>query len=308
MTLRKEKKGLGTPSPEKLRSPSGLVFFALAVLILGGCSSLPKDQEPVTENFEAALQVYKLGESQYNQGLYEASLGSFESALYQYGVLDDRAGVISSFLAMGQSAVALGDYSRALLCYKWALPMAEVLDSPLLIRDTANHLGNCYLAMEDRVTAEEWVRYGPVLEEDTEVMAEYYRLRGTIAKRAGDYGQALQHYDRALSMDSSFPESLHIGTDYYLRASAYSLMGDYQKAEESLLRALEKDRFYEFLPGIAADLWALGLVLEKDGREEEALLYFQRAYLAWKGQGNEEKAEELSLRAARLRGEPLITP
>ena len=87
-----------------------------------------------------------LGESQLNQGLYEPAMSNFEAARCCTAPLMSQDGVVRSFLAMGQTAVASGDYDRALLCYDWALPIAEDLDDALLVRDTANHLGNCYLA------------------------------------------------------------------------------------------------------------------------------------------------------------------
>jgi tetratricopeptide (TPR) repeat protein len=279
-----------------------LVMSFLAGVMGSSCSSLPNGSDPVTERFEAASQIFTLGESQFNQGLYGAARGSFESSLYQYGVLDEREGVIRSLLAMGQSSVALGDYSQAQKSYLWALSMAEDMNDPLFIRDTANHLGNYYLAMNDSEEAEKWALYGSLPDGRGETMAEYYRLVGTVAKRKGAYEESLELYRKALDIDSGLFESVHVGTNYYLIGSAYSLMGEYKKAESSLLQALEKDRYYEFLPGIAADLLALGLVLEKDGRADEALIFFDRAYLAWKGQGNEEKAEELSQKISK-RGE-----
>ncbi|MDC7219582.1 MAG: tetratricopeptide repeat protein [Spirochaetales bacterium] len=276
------------------------VFLGLA-LLFAGCSSLPGDAEAVTERFEAATGVYNLGESQFNQGLYEASRLSFESALFQYAVLDEREGVVKSYLAMGKSAAALGNHGEALKSFEEALPLAEDLEDNLLIRDTANHFANCYLAMDDLERAGIWSEYGPVNGDDSREMAEYYRLKGTLAKREGTYEEALTLYDRALKIDKGLKDSLQMGTNYYLKGSAYSLMGQYEMAESALLTALKEDRFYEILPGIAADLTALGLVLEKDGREEEALVYFHRAYLAWKGQGNEEKAAQLELKAAPFR-------
>ena len=113
---------------------------------------------------------------------------------------------------------------------------------------------------------------------------------------------------RPLIIDGALPDSNQIGTNYYLKGSAYSLMGRYEEAEKSLLAALEKDRFYELLPGIAADLLALGQVLERDGREEEALLYYNRAYLAWKGLGNEDKLANCPGKVANIRGEALHFP
>ena len=285
-----------------------VICSVIMILILSACSSLPKGVEPVTAKYEAAAQSYELGENQLHQGLYPAAIGNFEAALNQFAVLDERRGVIKAFLAIGRTAVTMGDYDRALRCYEWALPLAENLDDSVLLLDTANHLGNCYLALGDLDGAEEWSLYSSVPEESSEVQAEHYRLKGTISKRKGDYGKALEFYEKALIIDRDIPDSVQIGTNHYLMGSAYSLMEDYANAEISLLTALEKDRFYELLPGIAADLLALGLVMEHDGRTEDALLYYDRAFLAWKGLGNEDRMEELSRRVADIRGEPLIFP
>jgi tetratricopeptide (TPR) repeat protein len=184
--------------------------------------------------------------------------------------------------------------------------LAEDLKNPVLIRDSANHLGNYYLATGDLVQAEKWYTYTEKLpQEMSEVLSEYYRLGGTIAKREGNYEQALENYNRALETDNTLKEPTQIGINYYLQGSAYSLMGNYNMAVDSLLTALEKDRFYENLPGIAADLSALAQVMEKSDRLAEALIYYKRAYLAWKGLNREEKTEEIILKIEIIGGEKM---
>lgn len=283
-------------------------FFVIIILLFVSCSSLPEKMEPVTERYDAAQKTYALGESQYDQGLYESALVNLEAALYQFGALDAREGVIKASLAMGKSALAAGEVDKALACYDRSLPLAEDLENRVLIRDTVNHLANYYLALNDLDKAKEWNRYGgEPIEKTAEVTAEYYRIDGTLAKRQGRYEEALTFYEKALDIDKALGSS-QIGITYYLRGSAYSLMGDYSRAETSLNAALERDRYFELLPGIAADLTALGQVLEKAGRIDDARLSYGRAYLAWKGLENEKMTAEVAIKLANLRGELFVIP
>lgn len=281
-----------------------VLFFVIMTLPYFSCSSLPgkSESEPVTEKYKSAQQTYSLGETQLRQGLYKGAMDNFEAALYQFAALDERTGVIRALLAMGQCAAALENYDKARACFDWALPLAEDTEDPRLIRDVSNHYGNYYLGKDELDEAETWLVYGPAYEEPTAELAEFYRLSGTIEKRKGNYEEALSFYGKALDVDSHIPDSLQTGTDHYLSGSAYSLTGNYEKAEASLREALVLDRNFELLPGIASDLSALARVLEKAGRSSEALLYYRRAYLAWEGLDNTARVGELKTKLENIGG------
>ncbi|HAK44846.1 MAG TPA: hypothetical protein DCO79_02845, partial [Spirochaeta sp.] len=229
-----------------------------------------------------------------------------EAALYKFAALDARAEVVNAALSMGKSVLAVDDPERALNIYMTALSFAEDLDDPELIRETANHIANLFLASNDLDGAEEWLQYGNKIPEQSAIAAEYYRIMGTLQKRRGKLDESLLLYDKALAIDQQLPEASQIGINYYLKASAYSLKGDYASSEEALLKALEHDKFFELLPGIASDLQALGRVLEKQNRSSEAALYYARARLAWINIGNEKRAADLEAVILELGGASLI--
>lgn len=291
------------------------LFSVIISLALIGCSSLPKKTEPVTARLGEARKTFALGEQQYSEGLYQSAYANFDAALVLFGSLDERDDVIRSYLAMGRSLMALGEgeSESALSLYGWALSLAEDLGDSLLVRDAANHLGNYYLAYEDLAQVDHWFSYGDVIPDgESRIFSDYYRLGGTAAKRRGDYPGAIELYNKAIAIDEALEkrggDSDQLGTGYYLTGSAYSLMGDWDMAERSLLTALDKDRYYENLPGIAADLNALGKVLEKSGRPEEALFYYRRAYLAWIGLKREDKMSLLENHMGNMGEESFLIP
>jgi tetratricopeptide (TPR) repeat protein len=286
-----------------MRKPIGI--FVIFILMTG-CSSLPKDAEPVRDSYEAAEELYRLGMKQYDQGLYESAAKNLESALYKYAALDTRAELVNSALSMGKCVLALGETDRALKIYMTSLSFAGDLDEPEIVRDAANHIANLFLALNDLEATEEWLEYEDNIKDESAVTAEYYRIAGTLQKRRGKLDEALRFYDKALAIEQLLPDVSHIGINYYLRASAYSLKGDYTSSEEALLKALEYDKFFELLPGIASDLQALGTVLEKQNRISEAVLYYARARLSWVNLGRKQRAAELEAVILKLGGASLI--
>ena len=64
-------------------------------------------------------------------------------------------------------------------------------------------------------------------------------------------------------------------------AAAYSKNGEYTEAEKNAALALAADKKIENSPGIAQDLYALGLIANRRRDAAAAYDYFQRSYLVY---------------------------
>jgi tetratricopeptide (TPR) repeat protein len=66
-----------------------------------------------------------------------------------------------------------------------------------------------------------------------------------------------------------------------MMAAVHSKKGDFAEAGRNALLALEADKKIENSPGIAQDLYALGLIANRRGDPAAAYDYFQRSYLVF---------------------------
>ena len=100
---------------------------------------------------------------------------------------------------------------------------------------------------------------------------------GIVHQLRGDYGKALEHYERSrkigeeLGDDAGIASSLHqIGGIYYLR-------GDYEKALEYSERAKEISQKLGRRAGLSKSLQQIGIIHFSRGDYDKALEYFEQA-------------------------------
>ena len=79
-------------------------------------------------------------------------------------------------------------------------------------------------------------------------------------------------------------------------AALYNQEGNFPEAEKYLLAALEKDKAAENSPGIGKDLFAIGSVYQRQGQNEDALIYYSRALSVFNAFGNTEETEKTLFR------------
>jgi len=90
-------------------------------------------------------------------------------------------------------------------------------------------------------------------------------------------------------------DDLGIAADCYSLAVLYDSRESLDEALQMARRALAHDKDGENPPGIAQDLMLLGLLEKKNGRPEQSVDYFQRAFLAWQALGRKDKCQETQL-------------
>ncbi len=97
----------------------------------------------------------------------------------------------------------------------------------------------------------------------------------------GNYAKALEYFDKSLQINTANKLIESAAADYYMIASVYSLQARYEEAVKSAETALSLDKKIESSPGIAQDLYALGLIETRRKDLAAAYDYFQRAYLVF---------------------------
>jgi len=256
-------------------------FPAAALILLVSCSSAPKRSDTVITVKTEADQAAASGENYFRQGRYELALQFFTQALSAYTSVDDGEGIVRSYNAVGKSYTALGELDQAEGLFLRARERARGESSSLRF-DTAVNLGELYLAKGDAAAAQKaFLEAGAMVFPGRSPVqaAQLAHDQGTAEKNLGDSAKALEYFGLSLKTNLAGKYLAEAASDYYMIASVYSRDGKYDEALKSASLALSYDKQVESSPGIAKDLYALGLITAKKGDQASAYDYFQRSYL-----------------------------
>jgi tetratricopeptide (TPR) repeat protein len=255
--------------------------FVSVSLVIGSCSSAPKQSDTVQTVKIQADQEAASGEAYYRQGRYDLALQLFTQALSGYTSVDDGAGIIRSYNAIGKSYVVLGSLDLAENIFLRARERAQG-ESPSLLFDSSINLGELYLAKGDAQSARTTLLNAntmPFPGRRSAQTAMLYHDLGTAEKNLGNSPKALEYFQLSLKTNLSNKYIAEAASDYYMIASVYSRDGMYDEALKNASLALSLDKRVESSPGIAKDLYAMGLIAAKKGDQGSAFDYFQRSYL-----------------------------
>jgi tetratricopeptide (TPR) repeat protein len=105
---------------------------------------------------------------------------------------------------------------------------------------------------------------------------------GALCAEQGRYAEALEYYEKALNVREKIPSTplARIGSLLNNIANCHRRMGNYAKAHELLDRAIQllKLESQAGVSGLASAYGTRGLVLRDEGRDEEALEFFELSY------------------------------
>jgi tetratricopeptide (TPR) repeat protein len=151
----------------------------------------------------------------------------------------------------------------------------------LLKAETFNNLGELALYENEPERAMEFFERGiEVLSgrKDPSELAILLHNRGSVYKQRGEYEKAEEDILAALDMNKKQHLYQEMASNYYMLSSSASRQGDFARARKYGLKALELDKRTENSVGIAQDLIALGQIAEKEGRRDAAVVYYLRAH------------------------------
>jgi tetratricopeptide (TPR) repeat protein len=287
---------------------TGLLLLVLAGLLLSGCSTKPKEPPVVRNEKNRATGFLSQGNKQFDAGLYDPARESYKKALSIFGSINDDDGIIDSLLSLARAGMVLGGGKETAELLTYAESYALMTKKPHLIRSVYNFRGEFLLKNGDyegalALCADDKV---PGLSGDSEEAAGMFRIRGKALKRLERYPEAAEALKRAIEIDTKLMHEADLAADYYILASVHSLTGDYPRAMETIQKALELDRKIESKSGIAADLAAMATIYEKSGDNESALVFWHKAYLAWRGMGLDSEKKEAADAIRRLSGNTAV--
>jgi len=258
----------------------GCIWMLACVL---SCSTAPAPTDARSTVKNQAAQDSASGEGYYRQARYDLALQFFMQALNGYTSVDDTAGVATTCNLIGKTYLVTGSLDQAEIMFTRARAKAQEI-SPSLVLDATNNLGELYLTRGDAqkalATFQEALAL-PAVAQSTARTALLYHNMGTAEKNLSNPAGALEYYQKSLQMNLSNRLNAEAAADYYMIASVHSRQGRFDEALRNADLALSYDKRVENSPGIAEDLYALGLISTRKKDPAAAFDFYQRSYLVY---------------------------
>jgi CHAT domain-containing protein/Tfp pilus assembly protein PilF len=178
-----------------------------------------------SEAFKNYDQLLKIAQRMEDKFLEENTLG-FLAAIYAFQ----------------------GDYTRSIVAYQQALAVAQESNSRNSVRNSGRNLSNIgqiYFKLGDLLTARHYYERGLELARNANDLggqAKIFSYLGELMVAQNDVGQAIAFYKQALEMEEKRYGITPRSFSYGVLSTLYLRAGDYQKAKETIDKALKSAR------------------------------------------------------------------
>jgi len=135
-----------------------------------------------------------------------------------------------------------------------------------------------------------------ILKRDKLFYATAWTVKGLAEKELGNYAEAEKSIMNALSIHEKGRYLEQAAYDWYLIASVRSVAGNYQQALDALNHAITFDRRAENTFGLAMDWAAVGEVYRRMGSENRAAMSWSRSAEIFRAMDKEAEAAEVESR------------
>jgi tetratricopeptide (TPR) repeat protein len=264
-----------------LRVEKGLLFAAFFLISLVGCAFNP----PVTLSPRQieAIRHNQSGVNAEAKGDSPLALEEFSMALRIYSSIENSEGIIVGLVNCSRVQRHNGDAKAALRMISKAIPLVTPV-SPLY-SEVYFEVAQVKLLSGELTEASEWASKAAGVEHDTKrgmrinLLARIHFLRGNLA-------EAELLVRKALLLNKE--HELH-----HEEANSLRLLGDilvigqrHAEASDSYTQALAIDKVLGKSRKIAADLRGLAQIAQTRNSLDEALAYYQRAFVVSSSDGD----------------------
>lgn len=252
----------------------------ILTLIAVSCSSAPKNTGDVYHTRRQAEQSLDSGNKEAGRGNFENALILITESKRKAIICDDLSLITRCSISRGNVLFSMDRTDEAFAEWEQAIAEAQRLGNAELLAAS-----KIYRARGNLVTGREGAQ--SVLDEVTRESANIknYRLyiafswqvRGLALRALGSYREAEEALKRSLAIHEAGKYLENASFDWYSIASVRSLAGNTTGAIQALESAIVIDRRIENSWGLAASWKAMGDVLKKAGREQEAEDAYERS-------------------------------
>jgi len=275
------------PSPRAEEGKSwSFAAFLLAFAALAACSSAPPPKEEVFDQRNLATEYVEFGNKYYKQAQYDQAARFYQLASEYYAGVDAREGLVTANNSLGKVRLAFGDVDGALAYFRKAETLAAVVGKSELLLQCANNLGEISLRKGETKEAlaifEKALSSSAGQAEQSREKAVLLHNRAAALKAADRPDEAEAEIAKAQALNLGAKRYEELASNYYLLSSLHSKRKNFGEALKAAELALEYDKKMENSLGIAQDLTALGLILEKTGQTEPAYDMYKRSFLVYR--------------------------
>jgi tetratricopeptide (TPR) repeat protein len=190
------------------------------------------------------------------QGFYDQALENYKQALVIWKEVSDPTREGTTLNNIGKVYQAQGYYDQALESYEKALTIWHAID---ISKGFLGSLFSFDLMANDRTN--EGITLNHI---------------GTIYQIKGRFTEALDHYERALTIYQAEGDTVGQGTTINNIGLAYEAQGRYSEALSSYQKVLTLRRMVGDLVGESATLDNIGVIYQTQGRYAEALAHYEQ--------------------------------
>ncbi|HDN65429.1 MAG TPA: tetratricopeptide repeat protein [Methanosarcinales archaeon] len=199
--------------------------------------------------------------------------------------------LVPFYLSYGNLYRERAKYKESVECYDRALKLAEGSGDTLRVAQALIGIAEVRLGQANYKEAEELVKDGMKIAEGLEesgrsMVAQALDLLGNIRYASGNARQAIEYFERALSIDRVVCGEIHpaVARDLSNIGTVHDL-GEHTKAIKYYEQALSIDRevYGEKHPAVARDLNNIGMAWHRLGDPRKAIEYFKQALLIDRG-------------------------
>jgi len=263
-----------------------LILFLATFLFACAGGNAGKKKPP---HLAAGMAELTKGAGWYQKGCYKRSLEHFFKAHELFAASDQLGGVAMSLNNIGNVYRALGNVKSALLFYDETLDIYTDMEN---IDGVVKVLSNKAAALIDNNNLSEAEK---VLEELETIILNSKITVGSLYKSRGIFYLKKKEFDRAeetlkKGLETTAPDNLfEFAATNFALGNLMIETGNYEKARDYLMAALDADRESGLYSGIAGDLEALGLIYTRLNRHERSVKFYKRCIQIYALLDNAEK-------------------
>jgi tetratricopeptide (TPR) repeat protein len=227
-----------------------------------------------------SLACNEMGVLYYQTGEYMTAVSWYKKALAydrQTGNRQDEAMRLNN---IGQAYSSMGNFSLALDYLSEALMIDREFKDSARIATRLNNIGIVYYKFEQFQKALDFFREAwriDSLRKDTTNFAIRLNNLGKVYLNAGKYAEAEKCFLQALDVDKKTKNERDMAIRFSNLGQTYAARGDNNKALGFFQKALAIDSRFSYRPGMASDLYYIGICLKNTNRTKEAGEYFLMA-------------------------------
>lgn len=275
------------------------VYYLLFIILLSSCSSAPRNPGDIDIIRAQAEHWLETGNKEATRGNFENALLILTEAKRQAVLVDDISLIVRVCLSKGNVLLSMGRTDEAFSQWERAVFEAELLGDRELLAVSKIFLirGNLTSGREPPQTVlSEVIRESANLRSNRIFIAFAWQTRGLALRQLGSFREAEDAFMRSLDIHQRERNLENAAFDWFSIASIRSLAGNTGGAIEALQNSIAFDRRIENSWGLASSYRAMGDVLRRAGRENEAVTAYLRARAIFTAMGNQYEAAQIDRR------------